>query len=101
MFGEANGLESVIGSTLFGMYNLKFSRKWIQTERNIGFHGLLLFIFKLTDNGNILICMRGLTGIIQIPPSFYCCVWIDQYGISTFKTVNYYSTIISNYWKIL
>ena len=86
MFGTANGLGRVIGSTLFGMYNLKLSRKWIQTA-NVGFHALFLLIFKLTNNGNILICMRGLTGFTQMPPSIYCCVWIDQYGIAAFKTV--------------
>ena len=86
MFGTANGFGRVIGSTLFGMYNLKYSRKWIQTA-NVGFHALFLLIFKLTNNGNILICMRGLTGFTQMPPSIYCCVWIDQYGISAFKTV--------------
>ena len=86
MFGTANGLGRVIGSTLFGIYNLQFSRKWIQTL-NVGFHALFLLFFKLTNNGNILICMRGLTGLTQMPPSIYCCVWIDQYGISAFKTV--------------
>lgn len=86
MFGTANGLGRVIGSTLFGMYNLKLSRKWIQTA-NVGFHALFLLFFKITNNGNILICMRGLTGFTQMPPSIYCCVWIDQYGIGSFKTV--------------
>ena len=86
MFGTANGLGRVIGSTLFGMYNIKYSRKWIQTA-NVGFHALFLLFFKITNNGNILICMRGLTGLTQMPPSIYCCVWIDQYGLSAFKTV--------------
>jgi hypothetical protein len=31
--------------------------------------------------------MRGLTGFTQMPPSIYCCVWIDQYGIQAFKTL--------------
>ena len=86
MFGTANGLGRVIGSTFFGMYNLKLSRKWIQTA-NVGFHALFLLFFKITNNGNILICMRGLTGLTQMPPSIYCCVWIDQFGLSAFKTV--------------
>ena len=86
MFGTANGLGRVIGSTLFGIYNLTLSRKWIQTA-NVGFHALFLFFFKITNNGNILICMRGLTGFTQMPPSIYCCVWIDQFGIGSFKTV--------------
>ena len=86
MFGTLNGIGRVIGSTLFGMYNLRLSRKCIQTIC-IGFHAVFLLFFKLTNNGNILICMRGLTGLTQMPPSIYCCVWIDQFGLQSFKTI--------------
>ena len=85
MFGTLNGIGRVIGSTLFGMYNLTVSRKWIQTVC-VGFHAIFLLFFKLTNNGNILIFMRGLTGLTQMPPSIYCCVWIDQYGLQYYKT---------------
>lgn len=85
MFGTLNGIGRVIGSTLFGMYNLTISRKWIQTIC-VGFHAIFLLFFKLTNNGNILIFMRGLTGFTQMPPSIYCCVWIDQYGLQSYKT---------------
>ena len=86
MIGTLNGIGRVIGSTLFGMYNLTISRKWIQAFC-VGFHAIFLLFFKLTNNGNILIFMRGLTGFTQMPPSIYCCVWIDQYGIQAFKTL--------------
>ena len=85
MFGTLNGIGRVIGSTLFGMYNLTVSRKWIQTVC-VGFHAVFLLFFKLTNNGNILIFMRGLTGLTQMPPSIYCCVWIDQFGLQSYKT---------------
>ena len=86
MFGTLNGIGRVIGSTLFGMYNLTISRKWIQASC-VGFHAIFLLFFKLTNNGNILICMRGLTGFTQMPPSIYCCVWINQYGLQAYKTL--------------
>ena len=86
MFGTANGLGRVIGSLMFGLLNIKLSRKWLQTL-NVGFHALFLVPFKFTDNGIILICMRGLTGLTQMTPSIYLCVWIDQYGIGSFKTI--------------
>ena len=86
MFGTLNGTGRVIGSMLFGMYNLTVSRKWIQTLC-VGFHAIFLLFFKLTNNGNILIFMRGLTGFTQMPPSIYCCVWINQYGIQSYKTL--------------
>ena len=86
MFGTTNGLGRVIGSLLFGLLNLKCSRKWFQTI-NVGLHALFLLPFKLTNNGNLLICMRGLTGLTQMTPSIYLCVWIDQFGIGSFKTV--------------
>lgn len=86
MFGTANGLGRVIGSLMFGLLNIKLSRKWLQTL-NVGFHALFLLPFKFTENGIILICMRGLTGLTQMTPSIYLCVWIDQYGIGSFKTI--------------
>ena len=86
MFGTANGLGRVIGSLMFGLLNIKLSRKWLQTL-NVGFHALFLVPFKFTDNGIILIFMRGLTGLTQMTPSIYLCVWIDQYGIGSFKTI--------------
>ena len=49
MFGTLNGIGRVIGSTLFGMYNLTVSRKWIQTIC-VGFHAIFLLFFKLTNN---------------------------------------------------
>ena len=45
MFGTLNGIGRVIGSTLFGMYNLRLSRKWIQTIC-IGFHAVFLLFFS-------------------------------------------------------
>ncbi len=86
MFGTANGLGRVIGSLMFGLLNLKVSRKWMQTL-NVGLHALFLLPFKFTNNGIILIFMRGLTGLTQMTPSIYLCVWIDQYGIGSFKTI--------------
>ena len=86
MFGTANGLGRVIGSLMFGLLNIKYSRKWFQTL-NVGLHALFLLPFKFTENGIILICMRGLTGLTQMTPSIYLCVWIDQYGIGSFKTI--------------
>ena len=86
MFGTANGLGRVIGSLMFGLLNIKLSRKWLQTL-SVGLHALFLVPFKFTDNGIILICMRGLTGLTQMTPSIYLCVWIDQYGIGSFKTI--------------
>ena len=86
MFGTANGLGRVIGSLMFGLLNIKLSRKWLQTL-SVGLHALFLVPFKFTDNGIILIFMRGLTGLTQMTPSIYLCVWIDQYGIGSFKTI--------------
>ena len=48
---------------------------------------IISIFFKITNNGNFLVYMRGLTGFTQMPPSIYCCVWIDQFGISALKTV--------------
>lgn len=86
MFGTANGIGRVLGSAFFGMYNLKFSRKWMEAI-NTGVYAVVILFFKLTNNGNFLIVMRGFTGFTQMTPSIYACVWINQFGIEKYKAV--------------
>ena len=85
-FGTANGLGRIISSTLFGMLNQKMSRKW-STTLGVGFHALFLFCFQITNNANILIFVRGLHGFTQMPPSIYVPVWISQFAIRKYRTV--------------
>ena len=85
-FGTANSIGRIVSSILFGMYNQKISRKW-STAIYVIFHSIFLFCFKITDNTNILIFFRGLLGFTQIAPSVYVPVWINQFGISNYKTV--------------
>ena len=85
-FGTSNSFGRIISSTLFGMFNQKISRKW-STTLGIGFHAVFLLCFHITDNANILIFVRGLHGFTQMPPSIYVPVWIDQYAIRSYRTV--------------
>ena len=85
-FGTANSLGRIISSTLFSMLNQKISRKW-STTLGIGFHALFLFCFQITNNANILIFVRGLHGFTQMPPSIYVPVWISQFAIRKYRTV--------------
>jgi MFS family permease len=85
-FGTANSLGRIMSSTLFGMLNQKISRKW-STTLGIGFHAIFILCFHITNNANILIFVRGLHGFTQMPPSIYVPVWIDQYAIRSYRTV--------------
>ena len=85
-FGTANSIGRIISSIFFGMYNQKISRKWSTTIYVI-FHSIFLFCFKITENPYILIFIRGLLGFTQIAPSVYVPVWINQFGISGYKTI--------------
>ena len=85
-FGTANSLGRIMSSTLFGMLNQKISRKW-STTLGIGFHAIFILCFHITNNANILIFIRGLHGFTQMPPSIYVPVWIDQYAIRSYRTV--------------
>ena len=85
-FGTANSLGRIISSTLFGMLNQIISRKW-STTLSVGFHALFLLCFQITNNANILIFVRGLQGFTQMPPAIYIPVWIDQFGIRKYRTV--------------
>ena len=68
------------------MFNQKVSRKWTTTSF-VTFHALFLFIFKITENIHILIFVRGLLGFTQTTASVYVPVWINQFGLSEYKTV--------------
>ena len=85
-FGTANSIGRVISSLLFGILNQKVSRKWTVIIF-VFFHALFLFGFKLTTNGYILIFMRGFLGLTQTTPSVYVPVWINQYGLRNYKTI--------------
>ena len=85
-FGTANSLGRIISSTLFGMFNQVISRKW-STTLFVGFHALFLLCFHITNNANILIFVRGLQGFTQMPQAIYIPVWIDQFGIRKYRTL--------------
>ena len=85
-FGTANSLGRIISSTLFSMLNQKISRKW-STTLGVGFHALFLLCFQITNNSNILIFVRGLHGFTQMLTAIYVPVWIDQFGIRKYKTI--------------
>ena len=85
-FGTANSLGRIISSTLFGMFNQVISRKW-STTLGVGFHALFLLCFQITNNANVLIFVRGLQGLTQMPQAIYIPVWIDQFGIRKYRTI--------------
>ena len=85
-FGTANSFGRIISSTLFGMFNQQISRKW-STSLGIGFHAIFLLCFHLTNNSNILVFVRGLHGFTQMPPSIYVPIWISQFSIRKYRTI--------------
>ena len=93
-FGTANSFGRILSSTLFGMFNKKISRKW-STTLGIGLHALFIFCFQITNNANILIFVRGLHGFTQMPPSIYVPVWISQFAIRRYRTVQITSVQLS------
>ena len=93
-FGTANSFGRIISSLIFSVINQRVSRKWT-TIIGVGFHALFVFSFNLTNNANILIFARGLQGFTQMLPSIYVPVWIDQFGIRAYKTVQITSVQLS------
>ena len=85
-FGTANSFGRIISSTLFGMLNQKISRKW-STTLGVGFHAIFIICFQMTNNPTILIFLRGLHGFTQMIPSIYVPVWINQFSIRKYRTI--------------
>jgi sugar phosphate permease len=86
LLGTSQGIGRVVGNLLYIYFNNKISAKIILAFSLI-VKGLLAIIFKFSNNFNILIFVRGIVAIFRMPPSIYCGVWIDQFGIQKYKTV--------------
>ena len=85
-FGTATSVGRIISSFLFFFINEKVNHKYFLTII-IGFHYFFLYCFKFTKNSQILIVIRTFQGLTQTSPSIYFPVWINQFGIREYKTI--------------
>ena len=85
-FGTAASIGRIISSFLFFFINDKVNHKYLLTTL-IFFHSLFLFCFKFTNNSSILLILRAFQGLTQTSPSIYFPVWINQFGIKEYKTI--------------
>ena len=85
-FGTATSIGRIISSFLFFFINDKVNHKYLLTTL-IFFHSLFLFCFKFTNNSRILLILRAFQGLTQTSPSIYFPVWINQFGIKEYKTM--------------
>jgi len=86
LFGTSQGIGRVVGNLLYIYLNDKLSSQFILYFSLIA-KGVLAIIFKVSSSKDILIILRGFVAIFRMPPSIYCGVWIDQFGIEKYKTV--------------
>ena len=86
LLGTSQGIGRVAGNLLYIYFNSRLSAKAILSFSLIA-KGALAIIFKFSKNFNILVYVRGVVAIFRMPPSIYCGVWIDQFGIQKYKTV--------------
>jgi hypothetical protein len=75
-----------LGSSLFIFLVNNFSRKSILIFF-VFVKACLLFCFKLTSVGYLLILTRFFIGIVHMPLTIYIPIWIDQFAISKYKTL--------------
>lgn len=85
MFGTAFGIGRGTGSFLFTIIINKFNLKWLYIFY-IFFKGLFMILFNFSNNGTILIALRGLIGVLHMGPTIYLPIWIDQYAFKKYKT---------------
>ena len=86
LVGSANGLGRTLGSSVFIFVNTRMSAKWTCAFFVI-VKGFFLIAFKIVNSGEMLVIMRGLVGVVHMPPSIYLPVWIDQFGVQKLKTL--------------
>ena len=85
-FGTATSIGRIISSFLFFFINDKVNHKYLLIAL-IGLHSFFLFCFKFTNNFYILLIIRACQGLTQTSPSIYFPVWINQFGINEYKTI--------------
>ena len=85
-FGLAQGIGRTIGSIFYTTTVNQISAKWLGGAFCI-VKGFILASFELTQSKWVLIFLRGLIGFVHMPPSTYIPIWIDQYGLRKYKTV--------------
>ncbi len=86
LLGTSQGIGRVIGNLLYIYFNNRLSAKVIIAFSMIT-KGILAIIFNFSKDFNLLVAVRGVVAIFRMPPSIYCGVWIDQFGIQKYKTV--------------
>ena len=86
LFDSVNSFGRAFGSLIFMIISNKFDRQYTFIFF-ITIKGFLLIIFYFSHNSLTLIILRFLIGIVHMPPSIYIPIWIDQYGIKKYKTV--------------
>lgn len=85
MFGTAMGIGRVIGSMLFIKLVNIVNRKWLLVLSLLA-KSISLFVLSISNNFLLMISIRGLTGVEQVPLMIYVPIWIDQFGIQIYKT---------------
>ena len=85
-FGLAQGIGRTFGSIFYTVMVNQISAKWLGGAFSI-VKGFVLAAFELTQSKWILIFLRGVIGFVHMPPSTYIPIWIDQYGLRKYKTV--------------
>jgi sugar phosphate permease len=93
-FGTATSIGRIISSILFFLLNKKVNRKYLIGAFLI-LHSIFLFCFKITNNAQILIIIRCLQGCTHTSPSIYIPVWINQFGLRKYKTIQITSIQLS------
>ena len=86
LFDSVNSFGRAFGSLIFMIISNKYDRQYTFIFF-ITIKGILLIIFYFSRNSLTLIILRFFIGIVHMPPSIYIPIWIDQYGIKKYKTV--------------
>jgi MFS family permease len=86
LFDSVNSFGRAFGSLTYMIISNKFDRQYTFLFF-ITIKGILLIIFNFTQKSLTLIILRFFIGIFHMPPSIYIPIWIDQYGIKKYKTV--------------
>lgn len=84
LFGSLFGFGRMLGGVLFMTLVSSVNRKYLLFTA-VCSKSILLLMIKFTNEGKILLALRGLIGVAHMIITVYIPIWIDQFGIKNKK----------------
>ena len=101
IFVSISFIGRIIGLVIF-MIIINFKHRKFTVVLTIFLHGASYIFYAITSNSYLLIFAKMFAALNKVCPSIYRPVWIEQFGISNYKTIFFSLVqIMSSYGQVI